>query len=55
MNNWEWSALTLNQNLPFRTMALYKRLSDKNAEKVMRESRGRFGLEMVRTKEGGLG
>ena len=52
MNNWEWSALTLNQNLPFRTMALYKKLSDKNAEKMMWESRGRFGLEMVRTKEG---
>ena len=52
MNNWEWSALTLNQNLPFRTMALYKKLSDKRAEKMMRESRSRFGLEMVRTKEG---
>ena len=52
MNNWEWSALTLSQNLPFRTMALYKKLSDKNAEKLMRESRSRFGLEMVRTKEG---
>ena len=38
MNNWEWSALTLNQNLPFRTMALYKKLSDKRAEKMMRES-----------------
>ncbi len=52
MNNWEWSALTLNQNLPFRTMALYKKLSDNKAEALMRESRGRFGLEMVRTKEG---
>ena len=52
MNNWEWSALTLTQNLPYRTMALYKKLSDKNAEKMMRESRGRFGLEMVRTKKG---
>ena len=52
MNNWEWSALTLDQNLPFRTMALYKKLSDKNAEKLIRESRSRFGLEMVRTKEG---
>ncbi|MDA0945692.1 MAG: lysophospholipid acyltransferase family protein [Bacteroidetes bacterium] len=52
MNNWEWSALTLSQNLPFRTMALYKKLSDDKGEKAMKESRSRFGLEMVRTKEG---
>ena len=36
MNNWEWCALTLNQHVPFRTMGLYKQLSDKNAEKLMR-------------------
>lgn len=52
MNNWEWSALTLNQNLPFRTMALYKKLSDSKAEKWMKESRSRYGLEMVRTTDG---
>ena len=52
MNNWEWSALTLNQNLPHRTMALYKRLSNPKAEALMTASRGRFGLEMVRTKDG---
>jgi len=52
MNNWEWSALTLSQNLPFRTMALYKKLSDARSEKRMRESRSQFGLEMVRTTEG---
>ena len=52
MNNWEWSALTLDQNLPFRTMALYKKLSDKNAEKLMRESRSRFGLEWSGPKRG---
>lgn len=52
MNNWEWSALTLSQNLPFRTMALYKKLSNPKAEKAMTASRSRFGLEMVRTKEG---
>ena len=52
MNNWEWSALTLNQNLPFRTMALYKKLSNKRAEKLMKKSRSRFGLEMVQTKDG---
>lgn len=52
MNNWEWSALTLNQHSPYRTMALYKKLSDRNAERRMRESRSRFGLEMVTTKEG---
>lgn len=52
MNNWEWSALSLNQNLPFRTMALYKKLSDPKAEKWMKESRSRYGLEMVRTTDG---
>ena len=52
MNNWEWSALTLSQNLRFRTMALYKKLSNPKAEKRMKESRSRFGLEMIRTTEG---
>ena len=39
MGNWEWSALTLSQNLRFRTMALYKKLSNPKAEKRMKESR----------------
>ncbi len=52
MNNWEWSALTLNQNVPHRTMALYKELSNPSAERLMTASRSRFGLEMVKTKEG---
>lgn len=52
MNNWEWSALTLSQNIPHRTMALYKKLSDPSAEELMKSSRSRFGLEMVPTKEG---
>lgn len=52
MNNWEWSALTLNQNIPHRTMALYKRLSNPKAEALMTKSRSRFGLEMVKTREG---
>jgi len=52
MNNWEWSAVTLNQALPHRSMALYKKLSDPKADKLMRSSRQRFGLEMVPTKEG---
>jgi KDO2-lipid IV(A) lauroyltransferase len=33
-------------------MALYKKLSDDRGEKAMKESRSRFGLEMVGTKEG---
>lgn len=52
MNNWEWSALTLNQAVPHRGMALYKKLSDHKADQRMRASRGRFGLEMVRTTAG---
>ena len=52
MNNWEWSALTLNQNIPHRTMALYKQLSNPKAEALMTKSRSRFGLELVKTTDG---
>lgn len=52
VNNWEWSALALQAAIPHRTMGLYKRMSDKKAEHLMRESRGRLGMELVRTTEG---
>ena len=51
-NNWEWSALTFAQFMPHRSMGLYKRLSDAKSEGMLRESRERFGLELVRTTEG---
>ena len=52
VNNWEWSALALQDAIPHRTMGLYKRMSDRKAERLMRESRGRLGMELVRTTEG---
>ena len=48
-NNWELYAITANQNVPHDVMAVYKRLSNKTMDEAVRESRQRFGLEMVRT------
>ena len=48
-NNWELYAMTANQNVPHDVMAVYKRLSNKSMDEAVRESRQRFGLEMVRT------
>jgi KDO2-lipid IV(A) lauroyltransferase len=48
-NNWELYAMTANQNLPHDVMAVYKRLSNSTMDEAVRESRQRFGLEMVRT------
>lgn len=48
-NNWELYAMTANQNLPHDVMAVYKRLSDRAMDEAVRDSRQRFGLEMVRT------
>lgn len=49
LNNWELYAVTANQNIPHDAMAVYKKLSDPVMDKAVRESRQRFGLEMVRT------
>lgn len=48
-NNWELYAMTANQNLPHDAMAVYKRLSNQAMDDAVRDSRQRFGLEMVRT------
>lgn len=48
-NNWELYAMTANQNVPHDVMAVYKRLSNSTMDEAVRESRQRFGLEMVRT------
>ena len=49
LNNWELYAVTANQNIPHDAMAVYKKLSNPLMDKAVRESRQRFGLEMVRT------
>jgi KDO2-lipid IV(A) lauroyltransferase len=48
-NNWELYALTAHQNIPHDVMGIYKKLSDPVMDDAMRNSRQRFGLEMVRT------
>ena len=48
-NNWELYAMTANQNVPHDVMAVYKRLTNSTMDEAVRESRQRFGLEMVRT------
>ena len=50
-NNWELYALTADAAVPHRTMAIYKRLSDPFMNRVMQESRSRWGLTMVPTVE----
>jgi KDO2-lipid IV(A) lauroyltransferase len=49
LNNWELYAVTANQNVPHDVMAVYKKLSDPVMDEAVRNSRQRFGLEMVRT------
>jgi KDO2-lipid IV(A) lauroyltransferase len=49
LNNWELYALTADAALPHRTMAIYKRLSHPYMDRVMQESRSRWGLTMVPT------
>lgn len=51
MNNWELYALTADAAVPHKTMAIYKRLSNPSMDLAMRESRERFGLKMVATRE----
>ncbi|MCH2200053.1 MAG: lysophospholipid acyltransferase family protein [Flavobacteriales bacterium] len=50
-NNWELYAVAGAAHMPKITMAIYKRLSDQFLDGVMRETRGRFGLHMIPTKE----
>lgn len=51
LNNWELYAMTAHQSLPHDVMAVYKKLSDAKMDAAVRDSRQRFGLEMVRTVE----
>ncbi len=44
--NWELLAVTINQAIPHRTMALYTPLTNAFFDKKMKASRGKFGLEM---------
>lgn len=50
-NNWELYALALAEHCPMPVMAIYKRLSNKWFDDKMRETRGKFGLQLVPTIE----
>jgi KDO2-lipid IV(A) lauroyltransferase len=47
--NWERYAVTSGRALPMPVMGVYKRLSNDFYEKKMLETRGRMGLELVKT------
>lgn len=49
--NWEMWALSAPAHFKHRLMAIYKRLSNPYFDQKMRETRGKFGLELVSTKE----
>lgn len=50
-NNWELYALAAPSHFSGRTMAIYKRIKDPWFDQKMRQTRGRFGLELVPTLE----
>jgi len=50
-NNWELYAVTADRPLRHQVTAIYKRLSDAFMDGVMRQSRERFGLQMIPTLE----
>jgi len=51
--NWEMWALSAPPHFKHKLMAIYKRLSNPYFDQKMRTTRGKFGLELVSTKETG--
>lgn len=51
--NWEMWALSANAHFKHKLMGIYKRLSNSYFDEKMRSTRGKFGLELVSTKETG--
>ncbi len=49
--NWEMWALSAPVHFKHRLMAIYKRLSNAYFDEKMRSTRGKFGLELVSTKQ----
>jgi KDO2-lipid IV(A) lauroyltransferase len=49
-NNWEWLAVAMRQQVSHRMVAIYKPLSNKFLDAKMRETRGKYGLEMLAMK-----
>ena len=49
--NWEMWALSAPAHFKHKLMAIYKRLANRYFDEKMRSTRGKFGLELVSTKE----
>lgn len=52
-SNWELWAVTAAAKVPHKVIGIYKRLSNKYFDAKMQESRGKFGLGLIATKETG--
>lgn len=52
--NWELWAVASPPHFKHRLMGIYKKLNNVYFDQKMRESRGKFGLELVSTKDAGL-
>ncbi len=50
-NNWEWIAVAIDQQIKHKSIAIYKQLSNGYFDRKMRQTRSRYGLLMVPTKE----
>lgn len=46
-NNWEWGSLSASLQTQYKVVALYKPLSNKHIDKILRASRSRCGTELV--------
>lgn len=49
-NNWELFAVSIDEAIRHKAVALYKPLNNKFFDEKMRSSRGRYGLKMISTK-----
>lgn len=50
-NNWEWIAVSIDQQMKHKSAGIYKPLSNGFFDRKMRETRGRFGLLLVSTRK----
>jgi len=50
-NNWELFAVAIDAPIKHKSVAIYKPLSSKFFDKAMRETRGKYGLQMISTKK----
>lgn len=49
--NWEWLAMAMPRQISHRAVAIYKPLSNLFLDRRMRETRGKYGLEMLPMRE----